>query len=91
VKCYSSKLSATRYAYGRLVAGCFQGLLWPNAATRCWAEALQSEIDRAAMPCSFRASCLLWAQLAACLGQATQIEKGLETVDEALAGLRSQA
>jgi predicted ATPase/DNA-binding winged helix-turn-helix (wHTH) protein len=70
----------------RLWAGCFKGMVMAKRGNiDAGLRLLQSEIDRAGDARFLPRFLPALGELAACLGQANQIEKGLEAVDEALA------
>ena len=69
----------------RLWAGCFKGMVMAKRGNvDAGLKLLQSEIDRAGDARFLPRFLLPLGELAACLGEADQIEKGLEAVDETL-------
>ena len=69
----------------RLWAGCFKGMVMAKRGNvDAGLKLLQSEIDRAGDAKFLPRFLLPLGELAACLGEANQIEKGLEAADEAL-------
>jgi predicted ATPase/DNA-binding winged helix-turn-helix (wHTH) protein len=75
----------------RLWAGCFKGMVMAQRGNiDAGLRLLQSEIDRAGDARFLPRFLPALGELAACLGQANQIEKGLEAVDEALARCKAR-
>src|SRR6202051_4385453 len=75
----------------RLWAGCFKGMVMAKRGNiDAGLRLLQSEIDRAGDARFLPRFLPALGELAACLGQANQIEKGLEAVDEALARCKAR-
>jgi predicted ATPase len=84
VKYCSSTLSVTRYEFGGFGRAVSRASSWPNAAIDAGLALLRSEIDRAGDARFLPRFLLPLGELAACLGEANEIEKGLAAVDATL-------